>query len=246
MNTTNNTILITGGSAGIGLQMAKQFTERGNHVVIVGRNKERLEQAAAGLTNVTAIACDVSNEKEVNAMVERLYKDFPQLNVLINNAGRAHAYSLTDDYNAFEKASDEIMTNYLSVINLTEKLLPLLKRQIEPAIVNVSSIVAFAPGAAIPTYSASKAALHAYTKILRYTLAQTTNIKVFDLMPPLVNTELSAGIGGANGIAPSVVAADLIDAMNRNHYQVHVGATEQIYQLSLSSPVDALVALNNN
>ena len=138
-----------------------------------------------------------------------------------------------------------MMTNYLSVISLTEQLLPLLCRQAEPAIVNVSSIVAFAPGMHTPTYSASKAALHAYSKILRYTLAKDTDIKVFELMPPLVNTDFSQEIGGANGIPPAEVAHALVDAMAKNHYQIHVGATEQIYKLSLSSPSDALAAINN-
>ncbi len=245
MKTTNNTILITGGSAGIGLEMAKLFTEKGNHVIILGRNKERLERAVATLKNVTAIVCDVTREKDVDELVKRINEEFPQLNVLINNAGHAYAYQLGIGANSFEKASEEIMTNYLSVVSITEKLLPILHNQPQAAIVNVSSIVAFAPGLRTPTYSASKAAVHAYTRILRYTLAQSTGIRVFELMPPLVNTDFSQEIGGANGIHPSVVADDLLAAMESDHYEIHVGSTAAIYKLSLSSPADALTAINN-
>lgn len=245
MNTSNNTILITGGSAGIGLEMAKQFSAKGNHVIIIGRNAERLQKAAGQLTNVTAIQCDVTKEDEVAQLVARLQKDFPNLNVLVNNAGNAFVYTLGSGSSALNKAAEEMATNYLSVINLTEQLTPLLKSQKEAAIVNVSSIVAFAPSVVIPTYAASKAALHSYTKALRLTLNQNTNIKVFELMPPLVDTEFSTEIGGENGIKPSVVAADLLEAMQSNRYEVRVGNTEQIYQLSLKSPEEALMAMNN-
>jgi uncharacterized oxidoreductase len=244
MKTTQNTVLITGGSAGIGFEIARLFSEAGNHVIITGRDTARLAKAATQLSNVTAIACDVSKEEDINKLVARMESEFPLLNILINNAGKAFAYELGQHANAHEKAGEEMLTNYLSVIRLNEKLLPLLGKQPEAAIVNVSSIVAFAPGLRTPTYSASKAALHSYTKILRYTLAQSTDIKVFELMPPLVNTDFSQEIGGSNGIAPSVVASDLMQAIETDQYEIHVGATEQIYQLSLASPANALLALN--
>jgi uncharacterized oxidoreductase len=245
MKTTSNTILISGGSAGIGFETAKLLSEKGNQVIITGRDKVRLEQAASKLKNVTAIACDVSKESDVQHLVERLNKDFPGLNMVINNAGRALYYNLSDEkINAFEKSADEMLTNYLSVIRLNELLLPLLKKQNEAAIVNVSSIVAIAPNAFLPTYAASKAALHSYTVSLRIILEKTSNIKVFELMPPLVNTEFSKDIGGANGIQPSVVAKDLLNAFEKNQYEIHVGDTAHIYQLYLSSPAEAIKAMN--
>src|ERR1700761_3263641 len=152
MNTSGNTILITGGSAGIGFEMAKHLTQNGNHVIIIGRNDERLKKAAAQLKNITAIQCDVTKQADVQQLVETLMKEHPNMNILINNAGKAFAYYLSSESNAFEKAAEEMMTNYLSVIDLTERLLPLLGRQKEAAIVNVSSIVAFAPSAFLPTY----------------------------------------------------------------------------------------------
>ncbi len=240
MKTTQNTVLITGGSAGIGFEIAKLFSEKGNRVIITGRNKERLQNAVSRLQNVTPILSDVSKTGEVNQLIERLYKDFPDLNIVINNAASALLYNITaPEVNAFEKAEEEMLTNYISVLRLNEKLLPLLKKQAEAAIVNVSSVVAFVPGSLVGN-SASKAALHSYTKSLRMALEDTSDIRVFELMPPLVNTEFSKEIGGSDGIAPGVVAEGLLNAMQKDEYEIHVGQTEQIYQLYLSSPAEAL------
>lgn len=243
MRTTGNTILITGGSAGMGLEMARLFAANGNKVIITGRDENRLNAAVAQLGNVTAIVSDVAKDSDVNALVKRVTNDFPELNVLINNAGRAFAYHLSGGAGAYEKAEDEMMTNYLSVIRLTEKLLPLLEKQKESAVVNVSSITAYAPNAYISTYSATKAALHSYTQSLRLALADTS-VKVFELMPPLVNTEFSSEIGGEKGIAPSVVAEDVLDAMVNDRFEIRTGATEDIYQLSLADPDMAFKAMN--
>ena len=215
MNTTNNTVLITGGSAGIGFEMAKQFIARGNKVIIAGRNAERLQKAAMQIPGVTAIQADVTNKEDVAKLVKTITTNHPDLNMLINNAGRPFVYTLDGESDAYSKATTEMDTNYLSIVNVTEQLLPILRTKADAAIVNVSSIVAFAPSAVLPTYTASKAALHAYTKTLRYTL-KDTSIKVFELMPPLVDTEFSAEIGGHNGIKPSVVASELIVALERD------------------------------
>ena len=244
MKTSGNTVLITGGSAGIGFEIARLFSEKGNRVIITGRDKQRLDNAAAQLQQVTPILSDVTSAADIESLTKRISKEFPGLNMVVNNAGYAAFYKLDSNANAFEKAGNEMLTNYLSVLRLTENLLPLLSKQPEAAIVNVSSIVAIAPNHGIPTYAASKAALHSYTQSLRLTLAKATAIKVFELMPPLVDTDFSKEIGGANGIAPSAVAASLLAAIEKNEYEIHVGNTAQIYDLYLSSPAQALAAMN--
>ncbi|MES2429155.1 MAG: SDR family NAD(P)-dependent oxidoreductase [Bacteroidota bacterium] len=241
MNITNKTVLVTGGGSGIGLAITKLLSAKNNKVIITGRTADKLQKAAQGLTNVTTITADITNADDVKKLVTTIKADFGGLDILINNAGNAYAYNLSAKANAAEKAADEFDTNFFSVLNLTEQLLPTLSASPEAAIVNVTSIVALAPGHHLPTYSASKAALHSYTQVLRFELAKTTNIKVFELMPPLVNTDFSKEIGGENGIPPSQVADDLISAFENDTYEIHVGNTAQIYSLS---PVDAFNAMN--
>jgi uncharacterized oxidoreductase len=243
MKTSNNKILIVGGSAGIGYEIARSLSQQ-NKVIITGRNPQRLQEAAATLKNTMAIVSDVSKEADVEKLVKQLYSEHRDLNVVINNAGKAYAYDLTgEDADGFDKAGQEMLTNYLAIIRLNEKLLPLLRQQPESAIVNVSSIVAFAPGARIPTYSASKAALRSYTQALRL-LLQPTSVKVFELMPPLVDTEFSAGIDGHNGIKPIVVAEELLKALSEDRFEIRVAGTEDFYKFFLSSPEQALAAMN--
>ena len=136
-----------------------------------------------------------------------------------------------------------MLTNYLSIIRLTEKLLPQLTGRPKAAIVNVSSIVAFAPNTSLATYGASKAALHSYTQSLRHTL-KATSVKVFELMPPLVDTEFSQEIGGSNGIPPQEVATSLLEALENDTYEIHTGNTADLYKVFLSSPQEAFNMLN--
>ena len=244
MRTTNKTILIIGGSAGIGFEIAKLLSAD-NTVIITGRDKARLQQAAAKLKNTTAIVSDIADAADVDALVQKIYLEHPDLDVVINNAGKAFVYDLAGDgVDGYDKAGQEMLTNYLAIIRLNEKLLPLLRKQPEAAIVNVTSIVAIAPGVRLATYAASKAALHSYTLSLRYKLADTS-VKVFELMPPLVNTEFSAEIDGHKGIAPSVVAEELVRGLQQDNFEIRVGQTEDFYKFYLSSPAEAFQALNN-
>jgi uncharacterized oxidoreductase len=238
MTTQNNTVLITGASAGIGFEIAKSLSEKGNKVIITGRNATKLNEAADKLRNATPLVSDVNNADDVKALVATVTKQFPDLNVVINNAGSAFLYNLIDDSNIFDMAREEMLTNYLSIIRINEALLPLLRKQPEAAIVNVSSIVALVPGN-LATYSASKAALHSYTQSLRFALSDTA-VKVFELMPPLVDTAFSAPIGGHNGIPAKAVADALLTALEKDILEIHVGQTKDLYELFLTSPAKAL------
>ena len=146
MKTTHNTVLISGGTAGIGLEIAKLLSAQGNKIIITGRNQARLDQALAQLKNATGIVSDVSKEADVEVLVATVKANFPGLNLVINNAGRAELYDIANSSGAFDTAADEMLTNYLSVIRLNEKLLPVLKQQPAAAIVNVSSVVAIVIG----------------------------------------------------------------------------------------------------
>lgn len=244
MKTTGNTVLITGGSAGIGLEIAKLLSTNGNQVIITGRNQSRLDTALSQVPNAVGFVSDVSDAADVESLVATLKSEFPTLNMVINNAGRALLHNLLADRNGFDVAEDEMRTNYLSIIRLNQLLLPQLMAQVEAAIVNVSSIVAIVPGS-LSTYSASKAALHSYTQSLRIALTKaSSNVKVYELMPPLVDTEFSAPIGGKNGISAAKVAADLLDGLKNDTFEIRVGNTQFIYDLYRKSPEEALMAMN--
>lgn len=244
MNITNNTILITGGGSGIGLEIAKALSPS-NKIIIVGRNEEKLNKAAKDLENVFTLQADITNESDINNLYEEIKTTFGGINILINNAGNAYVYDIANDGDIYSKAVAEFTTNYFAPLRLTDKFLPLLKQQKEAAIVNVSSIVAFVPGSHLPTYSDSKAALHSHTKLLRFELAKNTNIKVFELMPPLVNTDFSAEIGGKeNGIPASDVANDLVKALQEDIYEIHVGRTELLYKNFFAGTEGAITIMN--
>jgi uncharacterized oxidoreductase len=225
MKTNGNTILITGGSAGIGFELAKQFSQLGNKVLITGRNAAKLKEAAAKLENVIPISGDVTNSESTDQLVAEIKASHPELNLVINNAGYADVYELDANANAFSKASQEMQTNYLSIVGLTEKLLPTLLQNENSGVVNVTSIVAYYPQKMLPTYTASKAALKAYTDVLRDTMGEKLN--VFELIPPLVNTDFSKEISGENGIPPKEVADELILALEKNQWLVPVGMSKE-------------------
>jgi uncharacterized oxidoreductase len=243
MNTQNNTILIIGGSAGIGLAIAEKLTERGNKIIITGRNQERLDAALKLLPGASAFRADVIDERDTIDLLNHIKAEFPKLNMVINNAGQAYKYDIASSEKAFDMALDEITTNYLAIIRLNELVLPLLRDNDQPVIVNVSSVVAFVPGQ-LTTYSASKAALHSYTQSLRIALERTSKVKVFELMPPLVNTAFSAPINGQNGIPAAQVADELLTALEHDIYEIRVGNTQAIYDLYLKSPEQALIVMN--
>lgn len=246
MKTRSNTVLIIGGSAGIGYEIAKRFDAAGNTVIITGRNEERLRKAAATMGNAVAIKADVSSVDDTDRLINLLTNEFPALNVVINNAAAANIKPLLElNDEALNDIAHEINTNYLSIIRWNAKVLPLLQKQSEAAIVNVSSVVAYVPGF-LATYSASKAALHSYTQSLRQELSLGyPNVKVFELFPPLVNTEFSRPIGGEKGIPPQQVADEFIAGFANDTYEIRVGMTEQLYRLFLSSPEQAFAAMHS-
>lgn len=230
MKTTGNTIFISGGSAGIGLAIAKKLSEAGNKIIINGRNEERLQKALATLENTVAIQGDLSVETDRIRIAKELKTKYPKVNIIVNNAGAAFGYLLSETTNAHEKAAIEMNTNYFSVIHFTELMLPHLLEKSEAAVANVSSIAVFGSHKFLPTYGATKAALHSYTVALRDTFEEQKNLQIYEIYPPLVNTEFSAEIGGANGIPPSEVADEFFIALEKNQFDVPVGDTKQFFQ----------------
>lgn len=226
MKTSGNTVFITGGSAGIGLAIAKKLQAAGNKIIINGRNEERLQRALAELKNAEGIQGDLSVEADRRRIAEELKTNYPDVNIIVNNAGAAFGYLLGETTDAHEKALVEMNTNYIAVIHFTELLLPHLLKKSDSAVINISSIAVYGSHKFLPTYGATKAALHSYTVALRMTYEEQKNLQIYEVYPPMVNTEFSAEIGGANGIPASEVADELLVALEQNQFDVPVGETK--------------------
>jgi short-subunit dehydrogenase involved in D-alanine esterification of teichoic acids len=221
MNGSGNTVLITGGAGGIGFALALMFAENDSKVIIVGRNKKKLEEAQKAHPNLQTIACDISDQEELERLVMTVNTDYPEVNVLINNAGQQHNYYLTEESIPYKRIDTEIAVNFTAVVKLSAMLLPLLSTKEESAIVNISSGLAFAPKENAAVYCATKSAVHNFTTVLRYQL-ENTPIKVFELIPPLVETAMTAGRGSGK-IPPEAVASAFQNAWIKNKFEVNVG-----------------------
>jgi len=192
MKTTDNTILITGGGSGIGRGMAEAFHRLGNQVIIAGRGRKALDETTAANPGMKSVTLDVSDPKSIQSFAAQVTKDYPSLNVLINNAGIMGHENFLDTSNDLSTAEKTITTNLLGPIRLTAALLPSLRKQPRATIMTVSSGLAFVPFAVAPTYCATKAAIHSYTQSLRYQL-KATKVEVIELIPPYVQTTLTGG-----------------------------------------------------
>ncbi|HTL83048.1 MAG TPA: SDR family NAD(P)-dependent oxidoreductase [Bacteroidia bacterium] len=198
MKTTHNTILITGGSSGIGFAFAERFLKLGNKVIITGRRKEKLDEAAKQLPGVIAIVSDVENESEREALVKKVITEFPDVNVLINNAGVQLMTDLSKPVDN-SRMRREFETNLFAPIDLATKFAEHFKTQKEAYIINITSGLSFVPIARVAMYCATKAALHSLTLSLRHEL-RNTSVKVLEVIPPQVDTKLGAeGRGGDAG-----------------------------------------------
>ncbi|MEF7638578.1 SDR family oxidoreductase [Bacillus thuringiensis] len=189
---SGNTILITGGSTGIGLALAERFLKENNKVIIVGRREEKLSAAKKKFPQIYTRVCDVSNELERQALVKWTHNKFPDLNVLINNAGIQQRINLLRPIDNWDDYRNEVSINMDAPIHLSILFIPHLMKKKNATIINVSSGLAITPGAWVPVYSATKAGLHSFTTSLRLQLSKT-NINVIEIFPPAVNTDL----GGA-------------------------------------------------
>lgn len=223
MKTKGNTILITGGGTGIGFSLAEILVKADNKVIICGRRESRLKEARNKLPQLQTIACDVTSKKDRKTLYGLIKNNFPNLNVLINNAGVQRVIDFSQGSEALTTGENEIETNFTAPIHLAAYFIPLLLKQKEAAIINVSSGLAFRPIAVMPIYCATKAGLHSFTLSLRHQM-QNTSVKVFEIIPPRVATALgreSDQISG--GISPSEVATTALKALEDDEYEIVVG-----------------------
>ncbi|MGG1653705.1 SDR family oxidoreductase [Paenibacillus sp. NRS-1780] len=186
MKLTGNTIFITGGGSGIGRALAEALHNLGNKVIISGRRKERLEEMIKANPGMSAVELNVQDPASIEAAAKQLIEEYPDLNVLINNAGIIQsddAASVIDE----DVLVSTVTTNLLGPIRLTSALIEHLKSKEEAVVINTTSILGFVPLATTAVYSATKAALHTYTLSQRYML-KDTSVKVIEIVPPWVQS----------------------------------------------------------
>lgn len=189
MKLENSTILITGGTSGIGLELVKQLTAKGAKIIITGRNADALHETRKKHPGIHVFQSDVSDPASIKRLYEEVTEQFPDLNMIINNAGLMRLIDLQDPTADPEDITREIDTNLSGTIRMVQQFLPHLLGKKSAAIANVSSGIALMTYSSAPVYSASKAGLRAYTQALRMQL-EGTAVKVFEIIPPGVNTNL--------------------------------------------------------
>lgn len=227
MNLSANTILITGGTSGIGLELALQFQARDNTVIVTGRDQAKLDRLAQQHPLLQTIQSDVSRPEAIQSLYTEVTRRFPKLNILINNAGIMRKINLHTVASGEDDLVREIETNLLGPIRMVQQFLPHLRARPTAAIVNVSSGLAFTPFPIAPIYGATKAGLHSFTQSLRVQL-RNTHIKVFELAPPSTDTALNdaftpADLKGAPMMDVRRVAQQTLAGLARDRLEILPG-----------------------
>jgi uncharacterized oxidoreductase len=223
MKLSGNKILITGGASGIGLGLTERFAKENNIVIICGRRKSVLKEAAEKFPSIITRQCDLSIPEERIELFNWISKEHNDLNVLVNNAGIQQRMSISDD-NFFSRAKDEITINTEAPVHL---ILLFLKLRNLNAIINVTSGLSFVPMVTVPVYSATKAFFHSFTLSLRH-LIKADNIEVIEIIPPALNTDL--GGKGLHSYAPPVgeFIESVFEQLKQGKNEITFGYTEAL------------------
>lgn len=256
MKLDGNTILITGGGSGIGLEFTRQLVKRGNTVIITGRDQAKLDRAKTELPALNVVRSDVASLADVDALFTKVTTEFPALNVLMNNAGVMRTINLHKE-ESLETFTSEIDINLKGPLWMVQKFLPFLKKAPAAAIINVTSGLAFVPLPTSPVYCATKAALHSFTQSLRVQL-KNTKVQVFEICPPATQTELLAGSSDAEDLkdVPVMKVEDMVKACLKgfanDEFEIRPGQANQLRFMSrlapgfilgqLSKPVDRMLS----
>jgi uncharacterized oxidoreductase len=236
MKLTNRTILITGGSAGIGLAFALKFLELGNRVIITGRRQAVLDDVKAKHPALHTVQSDVADPAQISTLAQTIKRDFPGLDVLVNNAGISRYKNLSVPASDLAELMTEVNVNVGGVIRMTSAFIDLLKVN-KGTLINVSSALAYVPLPCLPIYCATKAAIHSYTQSLRFQL-EDTGVEIIELMPPAVRTEMTADLPdeGLTLITTDKLVALSIASLKRGAIEVRPGQSAQLALLRRVAP----------
>ena len=239
MELTNNTILITGGTSGFGYEFANRLIALGNTVIITGRDQVKLDLTKKKLPAVHIFQSDVSKAEDIKLLYKNVTTQFPQLNILINNAGEMRKIDLQDETIDLDNIVREININLSGPIRMVQQFLPHLKIKGNAAIVNVTSGLALVPFPLSPVYGATKSGLRSYTKSLRVQL-KNTGIKVFELIAPGSNTPLNDKFAGDVDESMMMDPVKLIDVaikgIQSDKFEIYPGIAKVMNIMSRLAP----------
>jgi uncharacterized oxidoreductase len=239
MKLNNKTILITGGTSGIGFELAKQLIARKNVVIITGREQARLDEAKRTLPGLHAFASDVSDPAAIVALHAGVLKSFPDLDILINNAGVMRNLNLNQE-RSLEDLTREIEVNLSGPVRMIQQFLPHFKTRPEALIVNVSSGLAFVPVPISPVYCATKAAMHSFTQSLRVQL-RGTKVHAVELAPPATETpllrgEFAAEMKSQKGMDVRTLVKKAIEGIEAGKSEIRPGLSNVLKIMSRVAP----------
>lgn len=243
MKLQNNTVLITGGSSGIGLEFGKVLLQSGNKVIICGRSAEKLAEAKRQHPAFITYVCDLSESSQCLDLARKIAENHSGLNVLVNNAAIVHKTSFSDDPQSLEKLAAELQTNLIAPIRLIHVLIPLLEKNRNAAIINITTGLVYVPRALYPFYNATKAALHSFTQVLRLQL-KGKQIQVTEVMFPAVDTPWHRGNPPKIAIPASKAVAEMIRGLKQEKPEIRVGGAKILYLISRIAPGFALKKVN--
>jgi uncharacterized oxidoreductase len=251
MKTSGNTILITGGATGIGFALTEAFLKAGNKVLICGRRLAKLDEARKKLPKLQFHQCDITLKAGRESLFYWVKEQHPDLNILINNAGVSGLIDFKKGVPEAFKSEDEIETNFKAPVYLSAYFIPLLFEKKEAAIINISSGLAFVPLVSSPLYGATKAAIHSFSLALRFQL-KDTSVKVFELMPPICDTDLGKNADDytpppphLKGIPAAEFAKDALKAIKNDEYEFASGEALQLMEGSRKNFEETFLAINN-
>src|SRR3954462_3470445 len=236
MKLTGRTILITGGSAGIGLAFALKFAELGNEVIVTGRRQAVLDEVKAKHPKIHTIQSDVADVAQIAALASRVKADFPRLDVLMNNAGILLYKNLKTPAADLAGLTAEMNINVGGVIGMTSAFIDILTTN-QGTVINVSSGLAFVPLPAAPIYSATKAAIHSYTQSLRFQLEET-GVEVIEIMPPAVKTDMTTELaeGGATVITTDELVKQSFALLKKGVLEIGPGQSKTLARMRRLAP----------
>lgn len=243
MQLSDVTILITGGSSGIGLEMTRQLLKKNNRVIICGSSREKLEHAQNELPEIETYQCDLSQESECIALADWVRHHHSDLQVLVNNAATVHIEPFFTAIDVSQKAMQEMQVNFMAPVRLISELHPVISKNKHPAVINISTGLVYAPKVDYPFYNATKAALHSFTQVLRHQ-AKPRQLKVVEVLFPAVDTPWHKGQPPAIAISPEKAVGDMMKELEKGREEIKVGKVKLLYFLSRLAPALAFRVIN--